>query len=371
MTSLTRSLLRIGSTLAIAAILGVTVPSAVHAQTPTESASVLLEVAIQFEADGASEVATAIYQLIVRDYPNTPAAAEARSRLTQARSTASASSGRTELKVWSTLYGLWLGVAVPGALGADGSEPYGAGLLLGGPVGFLTGRAIAESRPLSIGQARAITWGGTWGTWQGLGWSLIGDLEGEAVFGTMLAGGVAGILVGGALSTREISDGLATTINLGSLWGSWFGVAGAVLADLDGEGSLAASLIGGNLGLIGSALGGRNWNLSRSRARIISVAGVMGGLGGAGVDLLVQPDDEKVAIAIPLIGSVIGLAIGARATRNHDRPGSVEGAQDPASSFGAFLNWSDGEFSLGAPLPVPVSNGIDRAMHVPMVRIRF
>ena len=58
--------------------------------------------------------------------------------------------GDTEFRVWSTLYGLWLGgVAVPMLADARSSESHGVGLLLGGPVGYLAGRVF--SRSLSVG----------------------------------------------------------------------------------------------------------------------------------------------------------------------------------------------------------------------------
>ena len=49
--------------------------------------------------------------------------------------------------------------------------------------------------------------------------------------------------------------------------------------------------------------------MSRNRTRLVSIAGVIGGLAGAGLDLIVQPDNEKVAIGIPLAGSIAGLAM--------------------------------------------------------------
>ncbi|NNM34688.1 MAG: hypothetical protein HKO53_16530, partial [Gemmatimonadetes bacterium] len=139
--------------------------------TPADSAAVLFEAAADFDGRGESDVAVALYRLIIRRFPDTPSAAAAQDRLDQWGITRSGSSGRTELQVWGALYGLWLGVAIPGMAEADGPEAYGAGLLLGGPAGFMVGRAAARGRPLSLGQARAITWGGTWGTWQGLGWA--------------------------------------------------------------------------------------------------------------------------------------------------------------------------------------------------------
>ena len=67
-----------------------------------------------------------------------------------------------ELQVFGTLYGSWLGIAVPAAFGAEGPEAYGAGLLIGGPGGLVGSRAMQRARPMSEGQARAISWGGIW-----------------------------------------------------------------------------------------------------------------------------------------------------------------------------------------------------------------
>jgi hypothetical protein len=91
------------------------------------------------------------------------------------------------------------------------------------------------------------------------------------------------------------------------------------------------------------------WNVSRSRARLVSILGVLGGLGGAGLDLIVQPDDEKVAIAIPLAGSIAGLLIGIASTRDS---GPVANSLEAAAD-GALLRLEDGRISFGMPNPVP------------------
>lgn len=350
--------------------LAVGVSKPVAAQlTPADSASVLLNTAVRFAQEGRADVADALYRFISRHFATTTAATEARARMAaMGMSPAGAAvqgSGRVELQVWSTLYGLWLGVAIPGAFGADGSSPYGLGLLLGGPGGFLAGKAIARSRPLTEGQARAITLGGTWGTWQGLGWINVLDIgEGyrcdfdvctndgnvEERFAGMIVGGLAGIGAGTLLSRRDISPGTATTVNFGALWGTWIGFAVGYLADLEDDNLLASSLLGGDVGLVGAALMQPAWRMSRSRARLVSIYGVMGGLAGLGADLLIQPDDDKVSVAIPLLGSVVGLVLGGGMTRDYDRthePGGEMGA--PGSGL---LRLRDGRLSLNMPLPV-------------------
>ncbi len=323
---------------------------------PADSAAVLLQAAGTFQAEGRSDVARALYEFILRRFPGTPAAEEASLRLTDLQRMADDSdgSGRVELQVWSTVYGLWLGVAVPAALGADGSEAYGAGLLLGGAGGFFAGRALTRNRDITDGQARAYTLGGSWGTWQGLGWANVADASTEGTFAAMVLGGLGGIGIGAALADRPISSAATTAASFGSLWGTWFGVAGGVLLDLEGDELLTAALLGGNAGLAGSALTFPSWRMSRNRQRLISIAGVLGGLGGAGIDLIVQPDNRKVAIAIPLVGSVAGLALGAWFTSERDGiDDGLGGAGEGEGPDGSLLHLDGGRLGFGAPIPTP------------------
>jgi hypothetical protein len=166
----------------------------------------------------------------------------------------------------------------------------------------------------------------------------------------MILGGLAGIATGAALSNRTIPPGVATAVNFGALWGTWFGFGGGYLADLEDDGLLAATLLGGNAGLMTMALAAPGWNVSRSRARIVSIYGVIGALSGLGLDLIIQPDDDKTAIAIPLAGSVAGLALGVANTGGYDVPDTGSGAAPPG---GSLVRLTDGEWSLGAPLPLP------------------
>lgn len=348
-------------------------PASTAAQvSAADSAAVLLETAREFETRERWDVAEPLYRLIVERYPSSPAAALARGRLTAPPEEVVYGSGRVEAQVWMTLYGAWLGIAVPGAFGADEPEAYGTGLLVGGPAGFLGGRGLANALDLTEGQARAITLGGTWGTWQGWGWREVLELgtreicdsdpfgpgefcyeaedASEEQFAAMIVGGLAGLAGGALLSGRDITPATGTVVNFASLWGSWFGVAGGVLAGLEDDDLLAATLVAGNGGLVTAALLAPGWNVSRNRARLVSIAGVLGGLGGGGLDLILQPDDEKVAFAIPLAGSVLGLVIGALATREDEatRLGSLGAGAD-----GALLGLRDGRLTLGTPLPVP------------------
>lgn len=352
-----------------------------EAQTAADSAAVLLEAAERFEGRGRTDVADALRGMILERFPGTFAAAEVR-RLREVRPVvAEDRSGAVELRVWSTLYGAWLGIAIPMIADADGPEAHGIGLLLGAPAGFFAARAYGRSRPLSEGQARAITWGGTWGTWQGFGWAKVLDLGVETVrecpdpaipcydlrvdngtqetVGAMVAGGLTGIIVGGVLSRKPIPASQATIVNFGSLWGTWFGFTGSYLADLEDDALLAGTLVGGNAGLVASALLGPGWNLSQSRARLISIAGVAGGLAGGGVDLIIQPENGKVGVAIPLAGSIAGLTLGALLTRPD--PVRAAGPDESPETAGALLRRDAGEWSFDLPTPVPTFVRDERA----------
>lgn len=346
----------------------VTAPAPASAQvSAADSAAVLLETARSFAASGDHDVARALYRFIVEHFPGTVQAEAARTALSTAPPPA-AGSGETELQVWSTLYGLFLGVAVPGALGADDSEPYGIGLLLGGPAGFITGRTVARRKNISVGQARAITLGGTWGAWQGFGWREVLDIEGsldcdidfcsgsdgEETFAAMIIGSAVGLTTGALLARKEISDGTAAGANFGAMWGSWVGTAVGVLVDLEDDALLAAALIGGDAGLAALAIGADDLGWSRNRWRVVSIAGVLGGLGGLGIDLLVQPDDEKVAVGIPLVTSLLGMAIGVHSTR--DDPGAYESA---GRGTGGLLGYRDGAFRLDDPTVAPLLLPLD------------
>ncbi len=378
-------------------------PSATAQITAADSAAVLVATATDIEARGELEVARWLYEEVIRRYPGTPGAELARTRLEGLGARAGPMSARltpgvapqdrrgdTEFRVWSTLYGLWLGVAVPILADAEGSEPYGAGLLLGGPVGYLAGRVFLRS--LTVGRARTISWAGTWGTWQGVGWAHALELGADPgckhcepgekeVVTAALAGGLAGIVASGLLS-RDITEGTAASMYLGSLWGTWFGLGGAAALDLDDEAMWATTLLVGNAGLVAGALAGSRLDLSSRRAHMSSLGGLIGGFGGVGIVLIAKPRGTGAEFGIPLATSLAGLGLGVLLTSQDD--GAPEGESSAArtragSLSPALLNWSNGaRFEVGLPMPFPTTvldpgrNGRRHtAWNVPLLRLRF
>ncbi|HWP38240.1 MAG TPA: hypothetical protein VNL18_11880 [Gemmatimonadales bacterium] len=345
--------------------------AAVGQATAADTAAVLLEAASRFQTQGDRRIAEALLALIARDYAATPAGATAAERLAGLQGTARAESGRVELIVWGTLYGAWLGTGVPAMFGADDPAPYGAGLLIAAPVGFAAARAYVRSTSMSLGQARAIRWGSIWGTWQGIGWQEVFDIgdrterlcdqfnncyeypvESErAPVTAAVLGGVTGLATGVAIArSSDISPGTATLVEFGSLWGTWYAGAATVLLDVDGEDAvLTWLLLGGNAGLLSGALAGPRLGWSAGRARLVSITGVAGLVVGLGFDLLLEVDDDKTAMAIPLATSVIGLALGTSWTRDYDATRRELGERAAT----ALVNVRNGRLGVSVPIPAP------------------
>lgn len=341
--------------------------------TRADSAAVLVRAAGDFEREGDDHSAEALYRYVADRFSGTSAAEAANAWLRAPAAGRPGGLSRVELPVFGALYGLWLGVAVPAAFGADSGEAYGAGLLVGGPAGLFTARAAQRSRGYSEGQVRAISWGGTFGTWQGFGWTEVLGVgvekvcafdmcyeedNGEELLGGMILGGLAGITTGAIIARGPVGSGTSSAAQGGSTWGTIYGATIAELlgGDDGGDGVLVAALIGGNAGLIGGAALARKYDLTRPRIRMINLGAIVGGLGGLGIDLLVSADGD-VALAIPLVTSIGGLVLAAAATG--DDPRAPE-APDADGDFGAsLLGWRDGRLSLRPPLPTPTLLPID------------
>jgi hypothetical protein len=325
--------------------------SVVGQMTRADSAAILLDATRRLELEGEGDAARELLDLIIRHFRGTPAAEEAATLLSTSRSRQTERSGRASFIAFSTLYGAWLGVAIPAAFGADEPEPFGAGLLIGAPLGFFASKAFVNKNPMSAGQATLTGFGARWGTWQGIGWREvldIGEYDDEAPFTAAIIGGLTGLFGAGIIAQQvNPTHGEATMVELGSLWGVWYGAAASIVAnDEDDDGALTWALMGGNIGLLASALATRSWKMGAGRARIISAAGLAGGVAGLGLDLLADVDDEETFVAIPAITSAIGLIAGAVMTRNYD-----SGTPPPDGSGPALVNVQGGSWNVGLPAP--------------------
>ena len=368
---------------ALAAALTCLAPALARAQaTRADSAAILLGAARDLDAEGNRTAADAVLSYILRRYAETPAAIEAKAKLAS-RPAEPERSGRLELLAWGAIDGAWLGVAVPLAFGATGSAPYGIGLIAGGPAGFFLAKAYADHARPTLGQARAITFGFDWGTWQTIGWleALSSrDVRTETAFASMVAGGLGGATVAAVYGRhRSVPAGVMTAVQHGAYWGTWFGLMGWPLLGLEGDAGFRLGLIAGDAGLIIAAVTAPK-DISPGRVWLTTAAGIAGIAVGGGIDLLLQPSNSKVAVGIPMATSAVGLLAGVALAKGAERVRSAEAPARPLPDASALLQVDEGGTRLGLPLPAPTlvpvgERGARRlsrpALAVPLFRASF
>jgi hypothetical protein len=349
----------------ILAALYTTSPAA--SQTTADSANIVLDVARSLAWEGRSDAARQLFRFIQIHYSATSAArlADSLLRIFPEPSRPSGS-GSTGFILFHTLYGGFLGVAIPAAFGADGSGPYGAGLLLGAPIGFFGSRAFARARISTPGQAGIASFATAWGTWQGLAVQQILDIGQQescsnygcysqnsdtAPWAAMVVGGLAGLGTGLVLASQEIPSGTSTLISHSAYWGSWFGVSLGSAFGAEDDRLITTTVIGGNLALLAAIPAATAWRPSSGRVRLTTAAGLAGALAGVGIIFLANVEDDRRSIAIPAATSAIGLIAGAVVTRN-----ARDAEEGPAGV--ALLTRRD-RLRLGVPLPIPAAIPVD------------
>jgi hypothetical protein len=292
-------------------------------------------------------------------------------------------SGNTELIVFNTFYGAALGVIVPAALGADGPEPYGAGILVGAPAGYFLSKWYTKKHPVTTGQARAMTFGTWWGALQGLGWREVFDIgdrteticfdpqdklqcfetttgSDAAPFTAMLVGGLSGLAAGTVIGRlRPIEGSTALITNFSAIWGGWFGAVLGVQIDQDqpddfsnndDDAVLTTMLVAGNVGLLAGALGGSSLGWSTRDAWTVHLSGIAGLIGGLGIDLLASVESTETGLLIPGLTSAAALGVAAALVRN--RPSTASSGSGLRSSL---IDFASGRWSMGVPAPTPTA----------------
>ena len=357
--------------LVVALILAaIAVPVVAFAQqmTRSDSAGVLYQAALRMAGERQRDAADAVLRYIVRNYGDTPAGAEARRTLI-GRPPEGEGGGRVELVAWSTLYGAWLGIAVPIAMEADRPEIYGIGLVVGGPIGFMAGQEVATSQHVTLGEARAMTFGFRWGSSQAPVWLDAlsgGDVSIPATWTSIALGGVGGMALGGVVARRaHLSAGRVAFAAQGYYWGLYYALTVCAIFDLDCGAS--AVLGGGDALMIAAALAAPA-GVTAGRAWLVSAMGIAGALGGLGIDLILNPD-EDVALSIPIATSALGLVFGSRAARNMMRSGSDAGGKAGGAALpSALLEVGGSGLRVGVPAPLPTLQRVGERGLRPILR---
>jgi len=341
-------------------------------QTAADSAHILLEAARVLQFQGHAGVAREVLDRLLRLFPGTPQADSARAMVTRAPEPEATGFGKTGFVIYHTLYGGFLGLAIPAAFGADDPEPYGVGLILGAPLGFFLSRAYSKDRPLTDGQTGIINFGSLWGTWQGFGWQEALDLGEQQVcdgdfcyneesdtapWTAAVIGGLTGLGAGLLAARGPVPAGTSAMIFNASLWGTWYGFAAGTFLDAEDDDMLMATLIGGNVGLIAAIPASLAWKPSRTQVRLSSAGGLMGGIVAAGIAVLADTDDDKAAVGIISAGVTAGLIGGAILGRDR---GQTSAAADGEGIDFALVNVKDG-VRLGVPMPIPTMLRLDTA----------
>ena len=287
---------------------------------------------------------------------------------------------RAGLVGFGTLFTTWLGVGA--LILADVEEPVPYGLvLIAGPVGGLAGSlSLTRNSELSDGQASLINLGGVWGIWQAVGAAALADAsEKPTVYASMVGGALGLALASTIVRDRDISPGDATLINFGGIWGTWFSICGAMAArDRSSDSSkfvLSSAMMGGNIGLLTMAGWSTKLNMSRARARLINIGGIVGTLYGLGTSILldIEPEDRSFW-SLMGIGGMIGLTAGSYFTRNYDTPESyfTESGVGLLNLEPAEKRWN---LSLPAITVAPVGGGNsqipDVELRTSLVQVRF
>ena len=288
-------------------------------------ARIIYEAAVKLMTEGVYNQALRRFDRIIEEYGESPYTGLARQkkqeihRLREVKEIIS-KRARAGLFVFGTLYGTWLGVGT-GIIAESAELACGLGLIVGPLLGF--GVALEQTREarISDGQASLIGLGGAWGTWQGIGAALVADSDAKTVLGAGMGGGALGILTSCLLIRKmDVSTGEATMINFGGVWGTWFALCGAEIADVkEGDTILGSAMAGGNLGLLTMGMLAPKMGISGPRARLINLGGIVGSLYGLGTAVLLDVHDRaRPTFGLVMAGGVLGLSAGTYFTRDYD-----------------------------------------------------
>ena len=348
-------------------------------------ARLIYEEAVKQVLDGEYDKALSQLDWVISTYPETSHAQLATDKkqeiailLQQPKPISGIS--RAGLVGFGTLYTTWIGIGTLILLDVEEAGPYGL-VLIAGPLGGVFGSLnLTRESKLTDGQASVITLGGTWGVWQAVGAANLADADEKLTVGASMAGGAIGLaLASSIVIDRDISPGDATLINFGGIWGTWFSICGAMaVRDRSRDNRkfiLGSAMMGGNVGLLTMAAWLTKLNMSRARARLINIGGVVGTLYGLGASILldIEPED-RTFWSFMGIGGMVGLTAGSYFTRNYDTQTGyfTEGGV-------GLLNFEPDEKRWNLSFPTitisPVSGGDshipDIELRTSLVRVRF
>jgi hypothetical protein len=270
---------------------------------------------------------------------------------------ASANEGRGRLVLWSSFYGIWLGIA--GDILMDVNQVQSAVVLpmLGIGVGLGTSLLITSHHPVTTGQAWTIITGLDYGSLNGALWGGGLGLSTKGVVGLSLLTSIAATSVAIYVAASESpKSGDIELVRSSLLWGTAAGLLAAAAfssSDTSSESVWRAGAIAMDVGLAAGIGLANSFDLSRNRVLIIDAGALGGGLVGLGLAFLIGGNhvSGQTVAGGALGGLVGGIAIAALATHNLDGPET----QALAPAYPAlFARDAGGHWSVSMPAPTPV-----------------
>ena len=287
---------------------------------------------------------------ILREGATAPLAAPAASR----------NDGRGALVLWSSLYGIWLGIAGDVLLDINGTRSVIIPPMIGLGATLVTSLWLTSEHPVTSGQAWTIITGLDYASIDGALWGGALNLSAKGVvalaLGTSAAATAAATWVAVA---RRPKAGDIELVRSWLLWGTTAGLLGVAAigpSDVGARTAWAAGAIAMDVSLgAGIALASR-YDLSRSRLLIIDAGAIAGGLAGFGISWLVVGGASANGRAVAggtLGGLIAGIGLAALATRRLDAPE----AEARALPFPALLaRDTDGHWTVSVPSATPILN---------------
>ncbi len=270
---------------------------------------------------------------------------------------ASANEGRGRLALWSSLYGIWFGIAADVVFDVSGTRTpiippmVGMGAALGASL------LVTADHPITTGQAWTIITGLDYASVNGALWGAGLGLSTKGVVGAAVGtSAVATTAATFVAVTQRPKAGDIELVRSSLLWGTTAGLLGAAAfssSSTSAESVWQTGAIAMDLGLVAGISLANSFDLSRNRVLIIDAGAIGGGLVGLGITLLIVGGDNVSGHAVAggaLGGLCAGIAVAALATRNLDTPET----QARAPAYPAlFARDADGQLDGGHAGPHP------------------
>jgi hypothetical protein len=268
--------------------------------------------------------------------------------------------------LWSSLYGIWLGIATDVLFDIDGDRAIIVPPLVGMAAGLGLSLAATRHARLTVGEAWTIITGMDYGTINGALWAGGLDFDSDGVVGTAVATGIAGSSIGLLVAnTYSPSSGDIELVRSSILWGTTTGLllTLVIAPDTSEEKAFTAAGLTMDAGLLAGIGLANYFELSRNRVLIIDAGALAGGLTGLGIAWLATGSGDaniRTLAASALGGMVAGIAVAAFATRDLDDEDDARAAGPSIPAL--FARGADGRWGFGRPGPVPVFDGTGRRL---------